>query len=75
MFIATGNLEAYSEQQLVDCDTEEQNGCRGGLYNDAYDFIINDHPLVPNDLYPYESKKGDCRYNRAEGKGSVKSYV
>lgn len=33
--IKTGRLEEYSEQELVDCDTDD-HGCNGGLPDNAY---------------------------------------
>lgn len=37
--IKTGKLESYSEQELVDCDKED-NGCNGGLPDNAYKWVV-----------------------------------
>lgn len=36
----TGEKISLSEQMLVDCDTERDHGCHGGLMGFAFDFII-----------------------------------
>lgn len=38
--IRTGNLQEFSEQELVDCDTID-NGCGGGLPDNAYKLVID----------------------------------
>jgi C1A family cysteine protease len=57
-FIATGNLKSFSEQQLVDCSTQN-NGCNGGLMDYAFQYIES-HPLELESSYPYTARDGRC---------------
>ena len=44
--LSTGNLISLSEQELIDCDTSGMDqGCEGGLMDDAFDFIIQNNGL------------------------------
>ncbi|KAI3440001.1 uncharacterized protein J3R85_004151 [Psidium guajava] len=59
--LATGKLISLSEQELVDCDTKgEDQGCEGGLMDDAFEFIVNSHGLTTEANYPYEGVDGTC---------------
>eukprot|EP00270_Netrium_digitus_P011222 TRINITY_DN3558_c0_g1_i2.p1 TRINITY_DN3558_c0_g1~~TRINITY_DN3558_c0_g1_i2.p1 ORF type:complete len:487 (-),score=82.03 TRINITY_DN3558_c0_g1_i2:269-1729(-) len=58
--IVTGELISLSEQELVDCDTDYDEGCEGGLMDYAYDFIISNGGLDTEDDYQYKGMDGRC---------------
>lgn len=58
--IVTGELISLSEQELVDCNTEN-NGCYGGgLMDKAFNFLINNNGLDSQIDYPYNGVQGYC---------------
>nr|KYP45866.1 Vignain [Cajanus cajan] len=64
--LSTGKLISLSEQELVDCDTKGvDQGCEGGLMDDAFKFIIQNHGLNTEAKYPYEGVDGKCNANEA----------
>ncbi|KAK8686293.1 hypothetical protein V6N13_125320 [Hibiscus sabdariffa] len=58
--IKTNKLVSLSEQELVDCDTEENQGCNGGLMDTAFDFIKKKGGITTESNYPYKADDGTC---------------
>ncbi|KAL9235592.1 hypothetical protein vseg_010338 [Gypsophila vaccaria] len=58
--IKTGKLVSLSEQELVDCDTKQNQGCNGGLMPVAFDFIKKNGGITTEELYPYTAQDGTC---------------
>jgi C1A family cysteine protease len=60
--IASGNLLDLSEQQLVDCAGSEGNqGCNGGLMNQAFDYLMKAGGSIATSDYPYTARDGQCK--------------
>ncbi|KAL4453234.1 hypothetical protein ABPG73_022089 [Tetrahymena malaccensis] len=68
------NLTSFSEQQLVDCDTKEDQGCNGGLMDNAFTYLESAR-LETESAYPYTAVDGTCKYNSTLGLVSVASFV
>jgi C1A family cysteine protease len=58
VFVKTGKLLSYSEQQLIDCDTQS-SGCGGGLMDNAFVYVQN-HGLATEAEYPYKGVATAC---------------
>merc|ERR1719333_1305037 len=58
--ISTGKLVSMSEQQFVDCDTAQDQGCNGGLMDNAFTYAKTT-AICTEASYPYEGRDGTCK--------------
>ncbi|XP_057792409.1 ervatamin-B-like [Salvia miltiorrhiza] len=59
--IKTGKLVSLSPQELVDCNFDIDNqGCRGGFMEKAYEFMMLNGGISSESDYPYKGKQGIC---------------
>ncbi len=72
-FSAVGNIEAqyrmktnktvlFSEQQLVDCDKDRDQGCNGGIMGNAFTYLEKTGIMSGKD-YPYKGRDDFCAYD------------
>nr|CAB3482641.1 unnamed protein product [Digitaria exilis] len=72
--ISTGKLISLSEQELVDCDVHgEDQGCEGGLMDEAFKFIIKNGGLITESSYPYAAVDGKCK-SGSNNAATIKGY-
>lgn len=63
-YIKTGHLVSLSEQQLVDCDTNSNQGCLGGWMEPAFEYMIHTGGINSEANYPYEEVDGTCKVDK-----------
>jgi len=71
-YLQHNQLLSLSEQQIVDCDTDD-HGCSGGWPTDAMNFVKNHGGMMLESDYSYEGYDDTCRFVASKAKMFVKS--
>lgn len=72
--INTGKLISLSEQQLLDCDTDYNKGCSGGVVQYALNYV-RDNGLTLEEDYPYTAVQGSCEKGKITPAAYAGGYV
>lgn len=75
----SGRLETMSAQNLIDCANRKNgyklDGCAGGMFPDALQYVINNGGIDDDECYPYGANDREpCRYTAKCKAGSVATW-
>lgn len=74
-FLKSNDLVSLSEQNLMDCSTSEGNhGCKGGLMDNAFKYIIKNNGIDTEESYPYQAHNEICRFKSSSIGATMTSY-
>jgi len=73
-FVNKKKLVSFSEQQIVDCDKDTNQGCEGGWPYLAVQYAA-ENGLETESTYPYTGEDGTCRYKKGKATVVNKNYT
>jgi cathepsin L len=75
-FLAGNPLTSLSEQQLVDCSGPQGNqGCNGGMMDQAFEYIIQNDGICGETAYPYTAAQSTCASANCSSVAHISSYT
>ncbi|CAF3392478.1 unnamed protein product [Rotaria socialis] len=74
---SSGKLVSLSEQQLVDCSSHwGNNGCNGGLMDNAFKYVHENKGIDDESTYPYVGKdEAACKFRRKSVASTCDGFV
>ena len=73
-WLKTGEHRIFSEQQLIDCDDLDE-GCKGGLIENAFKWIIKNTGLALQEDYPGKNSDDICKQDITKNFVKLSNYV